>query len=57
MDETLDRALKIADLIASGKILSCLTVDEVAEELKGLLSKLDAETQKEIMQQICRFLD
>ena len=57
MDETLDRALKIADLIASGEILSCLTVDEVAEELKGLLSKLDAETQKEIMQQICRFLD
>jgi len=53
MDETLDRALKFADRIASGEILSCLTVDEAMEELRGLLSKLDAEVQKEIMGRIC----
>jgi hypothetical protein len=57
MDETLDRALNFADLIASGEILSCLTVDEATEELRGLLSKLNAETQKEIMAGICNFLD
>ena len=57
MGETLDRALKFADLIASGEILSCVTVGEATEELRGLLGKLDAETQKEIMERICRFLD
>ena len=57
MEETLDRALKFADLIASGEILSCVTVGEATEELRGLLGKLDAETQKEIMERICRFLD
>lgn len=57
MKKTLDRALKFADLIASGEVLSCLTVDEVTEELRGLLHKLDAETQKEVMERICSFLD
>ncbi len=57
MNETFDRALKFADLIASGEILSCLTVDEATEELRGLLGKLDAETQKGIMERICGFLD
>ena len=56
MDETLDRALKFAARIASGEILSCLTVDEATEELRGLLSKLDAETQKEIIKRLCEFV-
>jgi hypothetical protein len=57
MEETKERALKFADLIASGEVLSCLTVDEVTEELRGFLNKLDAETQKEIMARICSSLD
>jgi hypothetical protein len=57
MQETFDRALKFADLIISGEVLSCLTVDEVREELRELLNKLDAETQKEVMERICSFLD
>ena len=57
MEETKGKALKIADLITSGEILSCLTVDEVTEELIGLLNKLDAETQKKVMARICSFLD
>ena len=57
MAETVDRALKFVDLIASGEVLSCLSVDEVTEELRGLLNKLDVETQKEIMERICSFFD
>lgn len=57
MEETKKRALKFADLIASGEVVSYLTVDEVTEELRGLLNKLDAETQKEVMARICNFLD
>jgi hypothetical protein len=57
MEEKVDRALKFVDLIASGEVLSCLTVDEVTEELRGLLNKLDAETQKAVMERICSFLD
>jgi hypothetical protein len=57
MEETKKRALKFADLIASGEVLSCLTVDEVTEELRGLLNNLDAETQKEVMARICSCLD
>ena len=57
MEETKEKALMLAELIVSGEVLSCLTVDEVTEELKGLLNKLDAETQKEVMERICSFLD
>ena len=32
-----------------------LTVDEATEELRGLLNKLDAETQKEIIERACGF--
>jgi hypothetical protein len=56
-EETKGKVLKIADLITSGEILSCLTVDEVTEELIGLLNKLDVETQKKVMARICSFLD
>jgi len=57
MKQTNERALLLADLIASREVLLLLTVDEATEELRGLLSKLDAETQNEIMERICGFLD
>lgn len=56
MEETLDRALKFADLIASGEILSFLTVDEATEEIIGLLGKLDTERRKQFLQRISSFL-
>ena len=57
MEQTNERALLLADLIASREVLLLLTVDEATEELRGLLSQLDAETQNEIMERICGFLD
>ncbi len=57
MEETKEKALMLADLIASREVLLLLTVDEATEELRGLLTKLDAETQKEVMERICSFLD
>ena len=57
MEETKEKALMLADLIASREVLLLLTVDEATEELRGVLSKLDAETQKEVMERICSFLD
>lgn len=57
MEQTNERALLLADLIASREVLLLLTVDEATEELRGFLSKLDAETQNEIMERICGFLD
>lgn len=57
MDEvSLNRALKFGELVASGEILSCLTVDETTEALRQLLSKLDVEMHKEIIERICRDL-
>jgi hypothetical protein len=55
MEETKEKALMLADLIASREVLLLLTVDEATEELRGLLNKLDAETQKEIMERACGF--
>jgi hypothetical protein len=57
MEETKEKALMLADLIASREVLLFLTVDEATEELRGLLNKLDAETQKKVMERICSFLD
>jgi len=57
MEQTNERALLLADLIASREVLLLLTVDEATEELRGRLSQLDAETQNEIMERICGFLD
>jgi hypothetical protein len=57
MNEINQNALEIVDLITSGEILSYLTVFEVTETLRGLLDKLDVETQKEVMKLICWFLD
>ncbi len=57
MEETKERTLMLADLITSGEILSCLTVNEATEELRGLLNRLDADTQKKVMERICGFLD
>jgi hypothetical protein len=57
MKQTNEKALLLADLIASREVLHLLTVDEATEELRRLLSKLDAETQNEIMERICGFLD
>jgi hypothetical protein len=55
MEETKEKALMLADLIASREVLLLLTVDEATEELRGLLNKLDAETQKEIIERACGF--
>ena len=57
MEQTNERALLLADLIASREVLLLLTVDEATEELRGLLNKLDPETQNEIMERIFGFLD
>jgi hypothetical protein len=57
MEATKEKALILVDLIASREVLRLLTVDEATEELRGLLNKLDAETQKKVMERICSFLD
>ena len=57
MKEINQNALIFVDLIASGEILSYLTVYEVTKALRGLLNKLEVETQKEVMELICWFLD
>jgi hypothetical protein len=57
MEATKEKALMLADLIASREVLLLLTVDEATEELRGLLNKLDAETQKKVMERACGFLD
>jgi hypothetical protein len=56
MEATKEKALILADLIASREVLLLLTVDEATEELRELLNKLDAETQKKVMERICSFL-
>jgi hypothetical protein len=57
LEETKEKALMLADLIASREVLLLLTVDEATEELRGLLNKLDVETRKKVMERICNFLD
>lgn len=57
MKEINQNALIFVDLIASGEILSYLTVYEVTKALRELLNKLEVETQKEVMELICWFLD
>ncbi|MET0501798.1 MAG: hypothetical protein ABW172_09790 [Candidatus Binatia bacterium] len=52
MEATREKALMLADLIASREVLLLLTVDEATEELRELLNKLDAETQKKVMERI-----
>jgi len=57
MERTNERALLLADLIASREVLLLLTVDEATEEIRGLLSKLDTEKQNEIIKRICGFVE
>jgi hypothetical protein len=56
MEATRERALMLAELIASREVLLLLTVDEATEELRELLNKLDRETRKKVMERISSFL-
>ncbi len=53
MEEIKKRALKLSDVIASGEeLFSKVMIDEAKEELREHLKKLDAKTQKEVMERI-----
>ena len=55
MDKTRERALELADIVASSTLPWSKEIRKAEEELTEILKKADSQTQKEVMERIRGF--